>query len=288
MQAYQAEQRGDDCANPVPFQLRSQETDRIHRLNAVTRIGRSTQQMNPDVDLVIGRHSQDVSRVHAEISVFRDDDDPNIWVVRICSFGTNGGSGPGNNMGGGHGGGGTSVDEVLVPPGQGRGMIVEPGSFIRFGLNEIWVLERANLFPKSELADAAKQRSVKLSQENPVAMRELKVPSSMCYYALQDCEDWASIVSIVLEWLEEPDEAPCADQITILDELGGPGQTHQAATLDIMMKYDISKILCDIRQGCSVRLKLSSDPYLLGPLIMHLERNRLADEEAEKERPAMR
>ena len=45
------------------------------------------------------------------------------------------------------------VDNVPVDPYEGA--LVEPGSVLRFGVNELWVLEQTSLFPRSMLAPKA-------------------------------------------------------------------------------------------------------------------------------------
>lgn len=159
------------------------------------------------------------------------------------------------------------------------GMIVEPGLVLRFGMNELWRLEAYKLFPKSENALPALERAARLAQEEPSAMRELKVPSAQCHWALQRCDNWVSFVSVVLEWLDEPDEPPCADRIEIKDELGKTSARHQVESLDEMEAFDVKDILSEMNLGRTVRLRLTSDPQVLAPLLAKMEKQRLKHEQ---------
>lgn len=143
-----AEDIGPENREPVPFQLCCLETGRRHRLNAFTQVGRSTTQLDPLLDLILNTPgNNDVSRVHATIKSWRGQD-PNAWYVRI--YDTKGGGLMGQGPGGGHAGGGTSIDGRAVDA--LHGTMLEAGSILRFGRRELWALERSALHPKSPAA----------------------------------------------------------------------------------------------------------------------------------------
>jgi hypothetical protein len=180
--------------------------------------------------------------------------------------------------GGGHAGSGTSVDGRPVD--KWIGAPIQPGSCIRFGKNELWLLECAALYGKSERAAAAESRALVLEEDDPAAMRELQIPTIACHDAIQSCRDWISIVRVVLEWLNEPDEPPCVDCIEVTDELRRTASVHTVNVFEEQQAYDVRKILDDVRLGTTLKLRLCSDPYLLAPVLSYLEElnNWLADQ----------
>lgn len=169
----------------------------------------------------------------------------------------------------GHAGSGTSVDGDPVD--KDIGAPVQPGSVIRFGKNELWVVECSALYSKSERAGAAQNRAVLLEEDDPALMRELHIPSIACHDALQSCKDWISIVRVVLEWLGEPDEPPCVDCIEVTDELRRTASIHQVSVFEEQQAFDVKKILCDVRLGTTLKMRLSSDPYLLAPVLSYMD-----------------
>jgi len=266
---------GFEDRQPAPFQLRSLDTNRTHRLVAYTCIGRSERHLDPRTDLILKNPGIiDVSRVHALIKCWPGAD-PNIWSARV--YDDKGGAGAGFGPGGGHAGGGTTVDGEPVDPDVGTA--IEPGCVLRFGINELWVVERAAIHLKSHLAEVSINKARKNAVEDPATFRSLKVPTAACTAALRHCIDWDSLVRVVLEWCGEPDEPPCVDIIEVADEIGKTVSRHVAATLEQQHSYQVGKIIQDVRMGCTLRLRLSSDPCLLAPILGHMElhRARLAE-----------
>jgi len=257
----------------VPFQIRSCETNRIHPLRGYTSIGRSRKLLDPDRDLILdSRISGDVSRVHGHIKACLLPDYA-TWLLRV--YDRNGGGGlkmaegiPGSGMDG-HAGTGTSVDGDPVDP--DIGYPIQPGSVIRFGKNELWILECSALYAKSERAAAAQTRALILEEDDPAAMRELHIPTIACHDAIQSCKDWISIVRVTLEWLCEPDEPPCVDCIEVTDELRRTASVHMVSVFEEQQAYDVTKILKDVRLGTSLKLRLCSDPFLLAPVLTYVE-----------------
>lgn len=251
----------------VPFQLRSLETNRIHHLRGYTSIGRSKKLLDPDRDLIIdGRVSGDVGRVHSHVKACLLPDYA-TWLLRVYDF--RGGGGLGFAEGGGHAGCGTSVDGDAVD--KDIGYPIRPGSIIRFGKNELWTLECAALYSKSERAAAAQTRALLLEEDDPATMRELHIPTIACYDAIQSCKDWISIVRVTLEWLNEPDEPPCVDCIEVTDELRRTASVHMVSVFEEQQAYDVTKILKDVRLGTTLKLRLCSDPFLLAPVLTYLD-----------------
>jgi len=259
----------------VPFRLRSLETEAVHMLSAFTQVGRSRKKLDPEIDLLIDNISHDVSGQHAVIKAWQLSDN-NSWHIRVyCRRGGGGfGKGPCSNavhapQCAGHAGGGTSVDGEVVDP--DIGLQIEPGSVIRFGVNEMWRLEASGLHNRSGAAFVAHGRSLVNEIGDVSAVRELQVPSFACHHALHSCKDWISVVRVSLEWLDDPDEPPCVDCIEVLDELKRTASIHTIATFEEMQSYPIKSMLEDIRLGTTMRLRLCSEPYLLAPVLMYLE-----------------
>jgi len=263
---------------PAPFQLRSMDTHRTHRLVAYTRVGRSRRLLEEKIDLVLDSPGNcDVSRLHAVIKSWRGPD-PNTWMARIYDEKAHeGGTGPGQGPGGGHSGGGTTVDGEVVDPLLGTAL--EPGSVLRFGVREMWVFERAPMHLRSQDAEIACNRAAANSQEDPSLIRTLKIPSNAVDSALQRCPDWFSIVRVILECRLEPDEPACVDCIETQDECGRTVGRHEAYSLVAQQNYEIHRILREIKVGGTVRLRLSNDPKLLAPILEYLDKQRLAMQE---------
>eukprot|EP00929_Paragymnodinium_shiwhaense_P051803 TRINITY_DN26010_c0_g1_i1.p1 TRINITY_DN26010_c0_g1~~TRINITY_DN26010_c0_g1_i1.p1 ORF type:complete len:590 (+),score=97.80 TRINITY_DN26010_c0_g1_i1:111-1880(+) len=292
---------------PVPFALRSLESGRVHQLVAYTRVGRSRTKLEPARDLIIDSPaSLDVSRFHAYIKVWQVADS-NQWKVRVykVASATKGGSGAGLGPGGGHDGGGTSVHHVQVSRDmeerlhEGKisrgdwfkghrvdeeiGTGIETGTIIRFGLHEFWVLEKSTLFQRSQLAAKAMKQTRTLNLEDPSEVRHLVVPSIAALHALQGCHKWFDFITVVLEWLGEPDEPPCVEHIEIQDELRQPISRHHSTTLEEQQEYDMKLVLHDVQIGHAIRIKLCSDPRLLGPVLNYLdEKKRATDKMLQK------
>eukprot|EP00913_Durusdinium_trenchii_P035577 g33293.t1 len=228
------------------------------------------------IDLVLDSPGNcDVSRLHAIIKCWRGPD-PNTWLSRIYDEkGAEGGAGQG--PGGGHSGGGTTVDGEQVDPVLGTPL--ETGSVLRFGVREMWVFERAPMHLRSQ---AEQLHQSKIDASNAVDS------------ALQRCPDWFSIVrvwhldlkkseasserqffQVVLECRLEPDEPACVDCIETQDECGRTVGRHEAYSLTAQQKYDIQRILREIKVGGTVRLRLSNDPKLLAPILEYLEQQRV-------------
>ncbi|CAJ1423434.1 unnamed protein product [Effrenium voratum] len=261
---------GPHDREPAPFLLRSMDTGRTHRLVAYTRIGRSRRMLEDKIDLVLDSPGNcDVSRLHAVIKCWRGPD-PNAWLARIYDEGAEGGAGMG--PGGGHGGGGTTVDGEAVDPMLGTAL--ETGSVLRFGVREMWVFERAPMHLRSQDAEIACNKAAANSQEDPTLIRSLKIPSNAVDSALQRCPDWFSIVRVVLECRLEPDEPACVDCIETQDECGRTVGRHEAYSLTAQLKYDIQRILREVKVGGTVRLRLSNDPKLLAPILEYLDKQR--------------
>lgn len=171
--------------------------------------------------------------------------------------------------------------------GYGKPVVVEQdaeeplysGDVIRFGARELWVVERASLHPKSALAGAAVRRAHGYEIEDPVDVREFTVHTPQCHWAIQRCKSWTSLVQVVLEYLKEPDEPPCVDYIEVKDERGQVVSTHTAVTLEEAVAYDVKLITRDIRKGCVIHIRLSSDPCYIAPLLDMLDRQETELEE---------
>jgi len=261
-----ADQVGPDDRKPVPFQLRSLETNRVHRLCAYTVIGRSKSFLDPKFDLILDSPGIcDVSRVHAVIKAWPGADG-RAWFAQLFDDKNDRGyffDEEGCRV---LVGGGTFVNGQPVE--HASGVDVGVGAVLRFGVNELWVLESAPLHQRLRAAELACRQAQ--DAEDPESIRELCVPTPSCDSALKRCVDWISIVRVVLEALHQPDEAPCADVIEVKDESGRPVSRHLASTLEQQEAYDVKHILQDVRLGTTVRLRLSSDPCLLAPVLGHL------------------
>lgn len=262
---------------PVPFQLRSMETGRVHRLCAYTQVGRSRRELDPTLDLVLDNPGiQDVSRQHAIVKAWQGAD-ASSWHVRCYS--TSAFDGYAQSENGGHAGGGTCVDGQPVM--DYIGSPLEPTSVIRFGLRELWVLERTAVLARSQAAEVACAKARNMEEDDPMLRRQVPVDTLTVLSALRECSDWTSIVRVCLESIGEQDEPPCADAISVKDECGSLVRKHVAETIEEQEAYDVERQLKgDIVLGASLELRLSSDPRLLGPLLQHLDRDReqLADD----------
>jgi hypothetical protein len=190
-----------------------------------------------------------------------------MWFARV--YDATGFCGAGRAPGGGHAGGGTTVDSIPVP--SDIGAWVEPGNILRFGVNELWVLERATLHQSSPLAELACEKARMNYLEDPAVVRDLQIPSLACNSALHRCKDWVSLVAVVLESRSEPDEPPCADAIEVRDERGKPLCRYESYTFEEQEAFDIQDILRYVDLGRTVRLYLSSEPALLAPILRSLE-----------------
>lgn len=226
--------------------------------------------LDPRTDLILrGPGIEDISRVHAVIKSWPNAD-PMNWSARV--YDEKGGGGACLGPGGGHAGGGTTVDGEPVDPDVGTA--IEPGCIIRFGVNELWVVERAAIHQRSYRAAVAINRARNNAVEDPATFRSLKIPSAACVAALRHCVDWDSMVRVVLEWCGQPDEPPCVDIIEIQDETGKPASRHVCTTMEEQTVYKVARILPEIRMGSTIRLRLSSDPTLLAPIMAHMEKHR--------------
>ncbi|CAK0860753.1 unnamed protein product [Prorocentrum cordatum] len=262
---------------PVPFQLRSLETGRVHKLCAYTQVGRSRRELDPTLDLVLDNPGiQDVSRQHAVIKAWQGAD-ASSWHVRAYS--TSAFEGYAQSENGGHAGGGTCVDGLPVMDHVGSPL--EPTSVLRFGLRELWTLERSAVLERSQAAEIACRRARNMEEDDPMLRRQVPIDTLTVLSALRGCADWASIVRVCLESIGEQDEPPCADAISVRDECGCLVRRHVAETIEEQEAYDVEgQLRGDIVLGASLELRLSSDPRLLGPLLQHLDRDReqLADD----------
>jgi len=265
---------------PAPFQLKSMDTGKVHRLVAYTRIGRSRKLLEEPIDLVLDNPGiNDVSRLHAVIKSWRGPD-PNVWMARV--YDDKGSRGAGQGPGGGHDGGGTTVDGDLVDPTIGSGL--EAGNVLRFGIREMWIFERAAMHLRSQEAEIACNKASANSAEDPTRIRSFKIPSLAADSALQRCPDWLSLVRVVLECRLEPDEPPCVDCIMTHDEVGRTVGRHEAPTLAQQEAYSVQRILRELKIGGTIKLRLSSDPKLLAPILKHLEEHQKALENLLEER----
>jgi len=255
---------------PVPFKLRNLENGRSHRLAAYTLIGRSRNHLDENIDLVLNSPGIcDVSRVHACIKAWPSVDGQ-TWSVHVYTQAPTMGTGLYPTMDGGRSrsNGGTFVDGEPVD--EVNGTRLKPGCVLRFGVNELWVLDNAPLHQRSRAAQIA-ARHVELNENtDPSFVRDLKVPSFSCDAALHRCQDWISIVRVVLEACNEPDEPPCVDCIEVSDEAGRLASRHEAQTVEEQQAYPVERILCDVRLGTTIRLHLSSDPLLIAPVLQQL------------------
>jgi len=279
-----AEHITSEHRNPAPFQLRCMDTGRTHRLACWTVVGRSARHLDPRYDLVLDSPgNEDVARTDHCLIKCWSGADPASWRARVYNF-HQVGRGVGFGAGGGHSAGGTSVDNQPVVDEWGVELV--PGSVLRFGVREMWVVEKAVLYQKSRVGEAAAARARINSTEEPGSIRELRVPSTACNNALQHCSDWDSLVRVVLEWCGEPDEPPCCDAIEVLDECGTRSGRWEALTLEEQEAFDMHAILREVRMGCTLRLRLSSDPYLLAPIIGKVEKHNKVMEELHTTRGA--
>mmetsp|Transcript_46030 Transcript_46030/g.109574 ORF Transcript_46030/g.109574 Transcript_46030/m.109574 type:complete len:389 (+) Transcript_46030:70-1236(+) len=261
-----------DITSFVPFQLRSVETGKRHPLRLLTRVGRSSKQVNPDADLVVSGLSMDVSRIHCYIHTSLIEA-PDVWEVRV--FDAKGGGGHGKGPGGGFGdGGGTVVDSVPVDPEYGT--VVEPGAVLRFGVNELWVLEQASLFSKGEFTGSPKRLNGTAHVQETYQSREIIISSANALHTFERCTSWIDIVQVILDLLDLLEEPPCADRIEVVDERGPVISSFAAKTLDAMLNFNVAPLLEEVKFGRSVRVRLFSEPSVLEPLLAHLEREKAA------------
>mmetsp|Transcript_77651 Transcript_77651/g.202112 ORF Transcript_77651/g.202112 Transcript_77651/m.202112 type:complete len:271 (-) Transcript_77651:59-871(-) len=261
------------------------DTGKVHRLASYTVVGRSKRELDPRYDLVLASPGIiDVSRKHAILKCWCGAD-PSTWRARVYLTEEEEveGRGVGWGPGSGHAGGGTSVDNEPVAIWTGTEIVA--GSVLRFGIREMWVLEKSVIYQKSQTGEVAVQRAHRNAKEDPSAYRELKVPSGACNHALQHCTDWDSFVRVVLEWCGEPDEAPCVDVIEVLDECGSRAGRYEVNSLEAQEAFSVRIILKEVRMGASIRLRLSSDPQLLAPILSKLENDlkKMADIHAGRE-----
>mmetsp|Transcript_46722 Transcript_46722/g.84324 ORF Transcript_46722/g.84324 Transcript_46722/m.84324 type:complete len:561 (+) Transcript_46722:108-1790(+) len=271
---------GPNDREPSPFKLRSLDSGLEHRVSAYTRIGRSKKMLESPVDLVLDHPGiGDVSRLHAIIKCWRGHD-PTFWSARI--YDTSGPSGHGAGPGGGHTGGGTTVDGE--PADSELGTVLQHGSVIRFGVREMWTFEKAGMHLRSEGAEVACNQAAANSVEDPCLFRTLRIPSQAVDSALQRCPTWISLVMVVLECRNEPDEPPCVDCIEVQDEVGRAVDKFEAYTLEAQEQFDVQKLLRGVVIGGTVRLRLSSDPKLLAPILLYLEQSEANSAEVYKRR----
>jgi len=245
----------DIPTNPTPFCLRSLSTEEEHRLWNVTFIGRSERKLREKLDLRL--NSDDVSGIHAAIEIYGDQ--LREWVVQVTDETSTSG---------------TQVDGVAVVP--GKPVVIGIGAAIRFGHNEIWILERKALKPRSRLP---KTEDV-LFAENEYTMN---VDSIEFLNTLLRCSEWTDLVEVVLEKLKLVNEAPCADYIEIRDESGAVLSSHQVTTPEEMNDYNTTEILRELDLGGTVMIRLTSDPYLLAPMVeRHREKTLLLQKRMEE------
>jgi len=225
--------------NPTPFCLRSLTSQVDHRLWNVTFIGRSEKKLRDGVDLRL--NSDDVSSIHAAIEIYGDQ--LRDWVVQVTDESSTSG---------------TEVDGVPVVP--GHPVAIGTGAAIRFGRKEIWILERKALKPRSRLPKAQDT----LFAENEYS---LQIDSLETLNTLLRCPEWTDFTEVCLERLNLLNEAPCADFIEIRDESDTILSTHQVMTPEEMNEFNVTDILRNIDLGGRVMLRLTSDPYLLAPMV---------------------
>jgi pSer/pThr/pTyr-binding forkhead associated (FHA) protein len=236
---------------PTPFCLRSLSTEQDHRLWNVTFIGRSEKKLRDGIDLRLD--SDDVSGIHAAIEIYGDK--LRDWIVQVTDESSTSG---------------TEVDGVPVVPGQP--VAIGTGNAIRFGRGQIWILERKALKPRSRLPRAQDT----LFAENEYS---LHIDSLETLNTLLRCPEWVDFTEVVLERLNLLNEAPCADYIEIRDESEAILSTHQITTPEEMNDYNMADVLVELQLGGRVMFRLTSDPYLLAPMV---ERHRLKKEELQK------
>eukprot|EP00746_Dinoflagellata_sp_MGD_P164579 gnl/MRDRNA2_/MRDRNA2_93286_c0_seq1.p1 gnl/MRDRNA2_/MRDRNA2_93286_c0~~gnl/MRDRNA2_/MRDRNA2_93286_c0_seq1.p1 ORF type:complete len:706 (-),score=163.12 gnl/MRDRNA2_/MRDRNA2_93286_c0_seq1:176-2143(-) len=229
----------DIPTNPTPFCLRSLTSEEEHRLWNVTFVGRSERKLRDGVDLRL--QSDDVSGIHAAIEVYGDQ--LREWVVRVTDEGSTSG---------------TEVDGV--PVASGGPVVIGTGAALRFGRREIWILERKALKPRSRMPKAQDT----LFAENEYS---LEIADVETLNTLLRCPEWTDIVEVVLEKLKLLNEAPCADYIEIRDESNTILGTHHVTTPEEMNDYQVTDILRHIDLGGRIMLRLTSDPYLLAPMV---------------------
>lgn len=242
---------GDLPKNPTPFCLRSLSTEEDHRLWNVTFIGRSEKKLRDGVDLRLD--SKDVSGIHAAIEIYGDK--LREWIVRVSDEGSSSG---------------TDVDGIPCVP--GKPVVIGTGAAIRFGRGEIWILERKALKPRSRLPKAQDH----LFAENEYS---LTISDAETLNTLLRCPEWIDFTEVILEKINLLNEAPCADYIEVKDESGTVLSAHQVTTPEEMEEYNMVDVLRHVDLGGSVLVRLTSDPYLLAPMV---ERNRMKKEELQK------
>lgn len=237
--------------NPVPFALRSLMTNEDHRLWNVTFVGRSERKLRDGVDLRLD--SEDVSSIHAAIEIYGDN--LREWVIQVTDESSTSG---------------TEVDGKLVLP--GTPFVIETGAAIRFGRKEMWILERKALKPRSRLPKAQDHLFI----ENEY---NLKISDIETLNTLLRCPEWVDFTEVFLEKMGLFNEAPCADYIEIRDDSNALISTHQVTTPEEMNDYNMVDVLRYIDLGGHIILRLTSDPYLLAPMV---ERHRLKKAELQK------
>jgi len=251
----------------IPFRIRSFEIDKVHNLRGYTQIGRSKKLLHPEKDLIISQLSGDVGRIHAYIKAMLLPDQQ-TWLLRVYQYAER--DRDGNvlrdrlqHM--------TTVDGNYVD--DRIGLAIQPGCIMRFGKQELWVLEESSLLPQSERGAFAHRRANVNAEDDPGSMRVLEIPSVSCHDSLHGCKDWISFVRVSLEWLNEPDEPPCVDKIEVIDERGHVDEKckYFASSFEEQQAFDIKRILRDVRLGTTLRFRLCSDPFLLAPVLTYLE-----------------
>lgn len=251
----------------IPFRIRSYDTDRVHNLSGYTQIGRSKKLLHPEKDLVISQISGDVGKIHAYIKAMLLPDQQ-TWLLRVYEYAER--DRDGNVLR-------DRVKHITTvdgnPVDDRIGMAIQPGCIMRFGKQELWVLEESSLLRRGERGAAANRRANVNTEDDPGSMRELEIPSVSCHDALHGCKDWISFVRVSLEWLNEPDEPPCVDKIEVIDERGHVSEecTYFAASFEEQQAFDIKRVLRDVRLGTTLRFRLCSDPFLLAPVLTYLE-----------------
>lgn len=271
----------EDDRGPVPFILRSLDHGRTHRLLGYTRVGRSRTQCDPEHDLVLDEPpvSMDVRRWHATIKVWEDGDSASGWRLRVYT-GPKKGPSTGVDIHTWRGeetrphemqfddpayDAGTRIDDEPVHIRLGTEII--SGHTLRFGFTELWVVESSALFPASSALAREEARARTEGMEDPNLMRELRIGSVVCYQDVAHCKSWFDLIRVVLEYLQEPDEPPCADMIEVKDECGKLVSRHEIVTIEEFQDYPVAEILREVRIGASLRIRLSSDPVLLASTI---------------------
>ncbi|KAF4674799.1 hypothetical protein FOL47_008677 [Perkinsus chesapeaki] len=173
-------------SNPVPYILRNiSNPSECHRLREVTFIGRSVSRLRPGVDLVV--KGADVSRIQCRVEVWSTEEIHGM-TYKVFVFDEGSYSG-------------TLVDGVRLRREKGRRLL--PGSFLRLGDTELWVLE----YNSSGLT-RSKRKSKKVWEDNcqdrtyhdgKISTRYFTVDDMCVVQDLQRCIS----TSAVEEWMKE-------------------------------------------------------------------------------------